>query len=439
MSRVIQSNKRYIPYVTWVIRILVGATFIVSGLSKMIDVWGFTYKIEQYLNVWGWDVIRQLVVILAMTISAFEFVVGLTLAVGCYKRVSVWLSMAIMIFMLPLSTYIMFANPVDDCGCFGDFLKISNVATFFKNVAIVIFLVYLLKFNNQTKGLFHEHFQWIVAGLAYVYVMTIGFWGYNVQPLIDFRNYKEGHSILSDWDVEENCRYEFEYERDGVKKCFAVDSLPDSTWTFVDRIAIKEDNERLQENATDIIISNIDGEDVTSTVLSQSGKQILLLIPELNYADISYSYLINEMYDYVVGQGGDMIGIFAIKDKEQIGRWMDISLAKWPMFIAEDTAIKEIARGKISVVYVNDGIIQWKRTLSSIPTDIFSEKEKEGKLEVLYPEGEKQFRNISIAFLLSLVTLWLINTLIFVVKFIFSRKNKKKNVTLQIENKKQNN
>jgi len=145
------------------------------------------------------------------------------------------------------------------------------------------------------------------------------------------------------------------------------------------------------------------------------------------------------MYDYVVGQGGDMIGIFAIKDKEQIGRWMDISLAKWPMFIAEDTAIKEIARGKISVVYVNDGIIQWKRTLSSIPTDIFSEKEKKGKLEVLYPEGEKQFRNISIAFLLSLVTLWLINTLIFVVKFIFSRKNKKKNVTLQIENKKQNN
>ena len=36
----------------WICRIIVGSTFVVSGISKTIDLWGFVYKIDQYLAVW---------------------------------------------------------------------------------------------------------------------------------------------------------------------------------------------------------------------------------------------------------------------------------------------------------------------------------------------------------------------------------------------------
>ncbi len=417
------------PSVTWLLRIVIGATFIISGLSKMIDVWGFVYKIEQYLNVWGWDMTRQLVVISAMTLSSVEFVVGLMLFTGCYKRAASWGAIAIMALMLPLSTYIMIANPVDDCGCFGDFLVISNTATFFKNLAITAGLIYLCIYNKLTFGLFHPYLQWIVATVGYVYIMIIGLVGYNLQPLIDFRPYKVGASLVAD-DMDSESKFEFVYEKDGVRQTFNVDNLPDSTWTFVDRIAVGDDSGVIEEPHS-IEIYDLDDENVTDDVIPANGKQVILLIPEIEHADISYSFLINEMYNYVRDNGWDMIGVFASDDKAQIEQWVDLSLAQWPVYTAEDTSIKELARGKISVVYLKDGVIEWKRTLSSIPSDMFSNHDVNDAFDRLYPMYNANFTYITNVFVKIVLSIFVLNLLIMAVKFLFSRKKEKKNVTLR--------
>ena len=88
MSKLLHINSRLMPYATWMLRILIGGTFILSGLSKMIDVWGFAYKIEQYFNVWGWQSTLQTNVIIGITISAIEFVVGLVLQALSYMDCS---------------------------------------------------------------------------------------------------------------------------------------------------------------------------------------------------------------------------------------------------------------------------------------------------------------------------------------------------------------
>lgn len=417
------------PSVTWLLRIVIGATFVISGLSKMIDVWGFVYKIEQYLNVWGWDMTRQLVVISAMILSSVEFVAGLMLFTGCYKRTASWGAMAIMAFMLPLSAYIMIANPVDDCGCFGDFWVISNTATFFKNLAITAGLVYLCVYNKRTFGLFHPYLQWIVATVSYVYIMIIGLVGYNLQPLVDFRPYKVGTSLVAD-DMDREPQFEFVYEKEGVRQMFNVDSLPDSTWSFVDRMAVGDDSVAIEEPIP-IAIYDLDDENVADDVISADGKQIILLIPEIEHADISYSFLVNEMYNYVMDNGWDMIGVFASNDKARIAQWIDLSLAQWPVYTAEDTSIKELARGKISVVYLKDGVIEWKRTLSSIPSDMFSNHDVNDVFDRLYPMYNANFAYITNAFVKIILSIFVLNLLIMAVKFLFSRKKEKKNVTLQ--------
>jgi amino acid permease len=140
------------------------------------------------------------------------------------------------------------------------------------------------------------------------------------------------------------------------------------------------------------------------------------------------------MYKYATQNDIDFIGVFATKDHSQIQRWRDITLVQWPSYMAEDTSLKEIARGKIAVVYINNGIIQWKRTLSSIPSDIFSTPQ-ENIIENLNFNGEDRFKSISFIFVSILTLILILNITILAVKRSFSRKNEKKNVTLQDENK----
>lgn len=426
--------------VTWALRITIGATFIISGLAKMIDVWGFTYKIEQYINVWGWEITRPLIVIAAMSISAVEFIVGCMLATGCYKRSSSWIATLIMAIMLPLSAYIMIENPVDHCGCFGDFWVISNSATFYKNIAITIGLIYLCFFNKRTFGFFLPYIQWIPGITCYIYIMVIGLIGYNLQPLVDFRPYNVGTAFYNNSDTLNEPQFNFIYEKNGVKESFSIDNLPDSTWTFVDRSEIKSDSSTI-DSTRQITIYNLNDEDVTTDVITQEGEQIILLIPEIKYADISYSFLTNEMYNYITRRNGKMIGIFATNDKEQIKPWVDRSLTLWPTYTAEDTSIKEIARGKASVVYLKDGIIQWKRTLTSIPTDIFSSENEDNAFDKLYIQNQKynDFEYLTRIFIKIISAIFAINLFFVAVKFLFSRLNKKKNVTLQSDSKKTSN
>lgn len=430
-SLLLNKDSKSTPYIIWAIRIIIGATFIISGLTKMIDVWGFTYKIEQYLNVWGWDITRQLVVFTAITLSAVEFVVGILLATGCYRRTSTWFASATMLMMLPLSAYIMIANPVDDCGCFGDFWKISNVSTFLKNIVISFGLVYLWLNNSSIKGIFNANIQWLIGCMSYIYILAIGFIGYNIQPLIDFRPYKVGSMLAS--NVEPNStQYSFIYAKDGIEKEFDIENLPDSTWSFVNRIE-KVDSIKNEANDVSFAIFSLDDEDVTNEAILTTNDQIILLIPEIKYADISHSFLINEMNDYIIEQGGELIGIFASNEKNRIERWKDIALAQWPAYIAEDTAIKELARGKMSVVYLKNGVIQWKRTLSSIPSDIFVSSKNNNILETLSPDNDFQFWAITSIYVVILIAILIFNLVIIAVKHFFSRKNEKKNVTLQNE------
>lgn len=133
----------------WIARLLLGLTFILSGLSKAIDLWGFVYKIEEYIAVWELPWWRSLSFVCALGISGVEFVVGCMLLVGAFRKTAAWWAFAIMLFMLPLSLYIYISNPVNDCGCFGDFWVISNGATFAKNIVIMGVVIFLVSMAGE--------------------------------------------------------------------------------------------------------------------------------------------------------------------------------------------------------------------------------------------------------------------------------------------------
>lgn len=409
----------------WMLRLCVGAVFIMSGLVKMVDLWGFVFKIEEYLAVWQLVQPRTIVFMVAMFVSGYEFVLGTLLAMGCYKRVAPWGLMLTMAVMLPLTAYLWVADPVSDCGCFGDFWKISNAATFWKNVAITVALGVLLKWNAGLKeSLFNPAIQWMVGAWISLYAIIVGLYGYNAQPMLDFRAFPVGAPLVAEAN-EEDDNFTLLYEKDGVRKEFPLEALPDSTWIFVDRVPLSG-GDNYEEKGGDFAMFDEDGNDVTSEVVDGEGMQLLLVVPEPRRAGVTFSYVVNEVYEYA-----DSIGIpFAAllgTDAGGVLRWKDNAMADYPCYSVDDTQLKELSRGNVSLVILNDGKVESKTTLSSMNSDVIESPESSDAFILeLTGHGKRWFTAINVIFGGALLLLYLFQGIILAIRAKIRRRYRRK-------------
>lgn len=362
--------------VVWLLRVLVGGTFVVSGAAKMIDPYGFIYKIEQYLSVWhiADAVPEALVLLAAIGICAAEFLTGFMLASGSLRRTSAWMAATIMAVMLPLSIYIYVADPVDDCGCFGDFVIIGNGTTVIKNLILAAGAAYLVKFNSSCGNLFPPLVQWLQAAVAFAYIAVIGLVGYHVQPMVDFRPYPVGSMMYdeeSDGFSDEDIRFVYA-DKSGERHEFSIDEVPDDDdpeWTFVGRVGA----EQRRSPVRSLVVTDDEGNDVTEEVFAadyESEEQLILLIPDMEQAAIAHSYVINELSQLMKARGGSMVAVAEATESAR-DNWIDMSMADYPIYYAEATAIKTVARGSMALVYTVGGVIKWKRTVNSVNIDRF--------------------------------------------------------------------
>ncbi|WP_303031401.1 BT_3928 family protein [uncultured Duncaniella sp.] len=393
-------ERLFSPTGVWALRIIIGAVFILSGFVKGIDPWGSVIKLSEYFTVWGLDIPRTLITCMAFALGAYEFVWGCLLFMGCYRRVSVWALSLMMCVMLPLTLYIAIYSPVDDCGCFGDFLILSNTATFVKNIFISAGLVYLIYYNSRVAGAYIPYIQWIVGGIVTIYILAIELYGYNIQPLIDFRQYAAGVSLMPDDEEEEDGAetiYEFTYEKDGLTKKFTMDALPDSSWTFVSRELISGEEVR-----TDGFTILEEGEDITADVIDPETEQFLVTIPDIDNVDLSYTYLINELNDFLIQRGGSLVALIN-SDDEGLERWKDISMASYPIYQADPKMLKELARGNAALVYLDHGVVKWKRTLSSIGYTLVTETHPDKLIATLDPNTGYVLKLVTAPFVIILL------------------------------------
>lgn len=376
----LKQNRYLTETLTWLMRLIVGGTFVFSGFVKAVDPWGTFYKFQEYIAAFGIGINSSLIISGVFALCAYEFLTGIFLIFGCYRKSAPVMAMLMMCVMLPLTLWIAIGDPVPDCGCFGDALIISNWATFWKNVVIILMVVYLLKFNTRSICLITPAFQWIafVAGLAFI--LAIAFFGYLKQPLIDFRPYRTGTNLLpaNALDSADEDNYTFIYEKDGEQKEFGIDDeLPDedSGWVFKERKQIKPENAAApSDEGKTIRFWDLAGEeDLTDEAVSEEGDELILLMPDLTTVSPATTWKINSLYDWSRKNDIKMVGILS-GSKEVIDEWIDLAMPQYPLYTGDDTAIKEVARGNPAVLFMRDGIVEWKSTLSSLDTEDFMDK-----------------------------------------------------------------
>lgn len=364
---------------TWLMRLAVGSVFIVSGLSKGIDPWGTLYKTNEYLTAMHIPIVEWGNTVLALVFILFsvEFIIGVSLLLGCYRKAAPILAALFMLVMLPLTLWIAITDPVADCGCFGDFLVISNWATFVKNCLISLAVVWLLKFNTRAICLIAPYAQWVATVGSAAYIVVVGYIGYWQQPTVDFRPYKVGRLLFAEDDGPEyEPRYLFVYEKDGETRKFSEDDeLPDEDdgWTFVRR---EEQEFVVGDKAVspsaidrpDFRVWSEDGEEDVTESLSGFERQLILLVPDINTLSMATSWKINRLYDMAKSDDMEFFAVVA-GSPDAIEEWRDLSSGQYPIYTAEDTSIKELARGNPALVGLRDGRIEWKSALSALRLD----------------------------------------------------------------------
>lgn len=390
-------------FLTWLCRILIGGVFIYSGFIKAIDPWGTFYKFNDYLNVIGLTIPAGVIIIGVFLLCLYEFLAGIFLLFGCYRKSIIYFIALFMAVMLPLTLWIAIFDPVEDCGCFGDALIISNWATFWKNVIIVGLLVWLFIYNKFSVSLISPAFQWMAFLVSALFLICIGLYGYQVQPLIDFRNYPQGSTLIADEEDESENHFIFVYEKGGKKMEISdSDSIPDedSGWKFIERKDILPDKSvSSSNNVNEFHIWDTEGnEDVTYEVLDNENNKLIVLIPSVSDISAAYTWKINSLHDWALEHNIEMMAIVAANSGD-LEEWKDLSMPNYPIYTADDTSIKEIARGNPAVIYIKDGIIIWKSSMQSLNETYFEEPDNDADIDSFIDDRPALLRNIFLLYL----------------------------------------
>ena len=386
-----ENGKQHIAIgvITTVCRFVLAVVFIFSGFVKAIDPLGTQYKIQDYLDAFGWTgVFPEFVPFVASALlGMLEFCLGVYLFFGIRRIIAPRAVVAMMAVMTPLTFWLAWDHPVSDCGCFGDALVLTNWETFGKNVVLLAMSLVVLKWRRRLFPLATTRFDWLIALYGFLYILCMTVYCYRHLPVFDFRPYYVGADIRQGMSIpagEEPTEFEtrFVLQKDGVEKEFTLENYPDSTWTFVDSktVVIKQGYEPPIHDFS--MIRYDDGEDITEQVLADEGYTFLLVAHQLGQANQSRMDLINELYDYCLEYGYAFYCLTSSSD-EDILKWQEDTGAEYPFCLMDNITLKTMVRFNPGLMLLKKGTVVGKWSIIDIP----DEYQLVGPLEQL-PMGE---------------------------------------------------
>ena len=353
-------------------RFLLALVFILSGFVKAVDPLGTQYKINDYLSALGTGnaVPGYLTLGASVLQSAVEFVLGICLLFAIRRRMVARLTLALMVVMTLLTLWLAIANPISDCGCFGDALILTNWQTFWKNVVLLGATVIVSCWPLDMARMIGRSNQWIVLNYSGLFILFVSGYCLYDLPMFDFRPYHIGANIKEGMEMPEDAkvpefRTTFILEKDGRRQEFTAEDYPDSTWTFIDSKTVQT-AEGYVPPIHDFSITNDEGEDLTEEVLTSEGYTFLLISPHLEDASDSQFDKINQIYDYCREQGYPFYCLTASTGRA-VSRWQDITGAEYPFCRTDETTLKTIIRSNPGLLLLKQGTVIRKWSHNGLP------------------------------------------------------------------------
>lgn len=268
------------------VRWIVGLLFIFSGLIKVNDPIGLSYKMQEFFEVWNMHFLNDYALFFSIAMNSFEVLAGVAIIIGWRIKLFSWLLLLLIVFFTFLTGYAHFSGKIKTCGCFGDCLPLTAAQSFYKDLFLLVLIVILVGFQKHIKSGLSNAWAFILVALTLVLSTGAQMYVLKHLPWVDCLPYKVGNNILQKMEMPagatlDSMQIVFEYQKEGKTIEFDQDHFPenfDDSYVFISRKdkLVKKGN-GLKPAIVDFSLKTLDGFDTTQAVLSKKGKYVFIL------------------------------------------------------------------------------------------------------------------------------------------------------------------
>ncbi len=346
-------------------RWVVGLVFLFSSFVKGVDPMGTMFKVQDYMSNWelfgmSFTWAYPLAGTLAVALICAEFLVGVMLIFNAFRIFSAWL-LALMMAFFTVTTFIdATTNLVDDCGCFGDAIKLTNWQTFWKNIALDVPTVWIVLTRwMRRKRRFERDSIVFIGALAVMLVFCI----YNIkhEPVIDFRPWKVGNQMV---DMEQGSTPQsyvtYKNTQTGeimeMESAKLMDYMADTAWANTwewtsSRVEMPE------IKAPGFSMFDMEGSDRALELITAEDGLVIVTIHHLEKIDAEDVEEIKTART-LAGENGKEIVLLTSALPEDILIWMyENGIEDMDFYFADATAIETMMRGNPGFMYVKNATV----------------------------------------------------------------------------------
>ncbi|MEO6405571.1 MAG: BT_3928 family protein [Ferruginibacter sp.] len=359
-------------------RIFTGLLFIFSGLVKAIDPRGLAYKMQEFFEAWANAGFMKSIMLslndyalpFSIIMITLEVAVGVALLLGWQRKITTWILLLLIIFFTFLTSYVLFSGKIRACGCFGDCIPLTPIQTFTKDIILLLCSLLLLVKRSYIQPVERPA---ITNSIMLISIFGAAFLQWYVLlhlPVIDCLPYRKGNNLLELRKmpanaVQDKYDYNFIYQKAGEKKEFPASSLPDSSWTFFERkqTLVQKGNNNVPL-INDFSLADIDGNDVTDSVLNTGTDYYLFFIKDIppndgwikKYKDFYNNAKKEAKPVFIITAQREALEIFFSKNNLQADKFLS----------ADATAIKTAARVNPSLYMMHGPVVLDKRSWADL-------------------------------------------------------------------------
>lgn len=375
------------------IQLLVGALFIFSGFVKAVDPLGTSYKMHDYFNAFSndfpsldflWHFMSNSSTFWAVFMLVFELAIGFALLIGWRHKITLWLMLLLCLFFTLLTGYTYLSGysfdsffafstwkfdatkmKVTNCGCFGDFMKLTPRTSYWKDIVLDVLIIIMLLGKKHLYTLLKEKVATITVALVTVGSLFFCFsnylWG---LPIIDFRPYKIGTNLPQAMAMTDSVVMKFIYKKEGKEIALDMDQLKtiDSTYTYVDRQDIVFENPK---KIVGFFINTPDGNNIADSLL-QAPHLFLLIAYDLEKTRTKIFPAINDFANLCTQAHIPFVAL-THTDPVATERFRHEHQNPFPFYFADEVPLKTMIRSNPGLIYLQQGTVKAMWHASQLP------------------------------------------------------------------------
>ena len=182
--------------------VIIGITFIVSGLSKIMDPAGTMLIVTEYLRLLHIGFLIPSAKTLGVVLATLEAITGIALVAGVLRKVVAWITMVLVGVFTLITLFLLIKNPSMDCGCFGEAIHLNHLQSFLKNLALTA-LSAIAFIPLRTIGKPKAR-KWVGFGLATLAILYAVLYSNTHIPILDFTEFAPGCELMASLEEEDD-------------------------------------------------------------------------------------------------------------------------------------------------------------------------------------------------------------------------------------------